>query len=266
VRTLPLSGGRPFARLEGPSVRLLLVVLLALSFSTSALAQEAPPANETPANETPAEGSETPAEGEPAAPAGPIEIILEGVQEGSALYFRIPGETQRNPTLTVQPGQVVKFTLRVTSGVHNLNVGGAAKTPILSEGEEASFEWTAPTEPGVVEYWCDPHKTAGMRGRIQVGAAAPAGGGEEGQISGDTIDLGQYSAACAGKKAPAAAAEGIVGLPTLQDYIDQCSAAQGEVNEPVREKHVADYIIPLSWLLIGVGIVGVVWVHKYYKP
>ena len=252
-------------------MRLVLLLLVALSLMAPAAAQDATNATNTTGNGTPADGNatptnETPAGNDtPAAPAGPLEIILEGVQEGSAVYYRFPGETQRNPTLNVQPGQVVRFTLRIASGVHNLNVNDEQKTPVIGEGE-ASFEWTAPTTPGRVEYWCDPHKSAGMRGTIQVGAApGGGGGGEQGEISGDTIDLGEYSAACEGRVAPAAAAEGIVGLPTLQDYIDACTRTEGDA-EPPRAKHVADYIIPLSWLLIGLGIVGVVWVHRYYRP
>lgn len=249
-------------------MRLLLVLVLALSLSAPALAQETNATNETnatPTNETPTTNETNGTEGAPAEPAGPITIVLVGHQEGSSFYFTREGETQRNPTLNVQPGQKVTFTLKIASSVHNLNVNGEQKTPIMGEGEESSFEWTAPSEPGTVEYWCDPHKSNGMRGRIVVGTPSTGGGGDEGEISGDTIDLGQYSAACAGKKAPAAAAEGIVGLPTLQDYIDACTQTEG--GETVaREKHVADYFLPLSWLLIGLGIVGVVWVHKYYKP
>lgn len=224
-----------------------------------------PPGNETvpPANET--AGNET-APDEPAAPAGPITIELEGVQEGSSYFFR-DASGAKNPTITVQPGQQVTFKLTSVTGVHNLNLGGLAKTALASDGETVEVVWTAPAEGGRIEYWCDPHKSAGMKGVINVGTAAPGGdgGGEEGAITGETVDLGQYSDACAGKVAPAIVTQGITGSPTLDDYVKKCSATSDGSGE-VRAKHPADYVIPLSWLLIGVGVVGVVWVHKYYKP
>lgn len=241
-------------------MRLLVLILLSLSLAASAIAQDA-------GNETTNQTGDAPGAGAAAPePAGPVTVHLEALQEGSALFFRVAGETQRNPTLTFQPGQKVTFVVKTLSGVHNLNVGGEAETAFMGEGEEATVEWTAPETPGTLEYWCDPHKTGGMRGRIQVGAApepAPGGGGDE-DISGDTIDLGQHDPACVGRRAPAAAAEGIVGLPTLQDYIDACKPrSEGPV---VQAKSAADYVIPASWALIAVGLVGVVWVHKYYKP
>lgn len=246
----------------------VLFLLVALSLPGVAIAQDT---NETPTtNETSDAGNETTTGSEanetPDAetPAGPITITMTAHQEGSALYFMVEGDTRRNPTITVAPGQQVTFHLRIVSGVHNLNVNNEAKTDILSAGDEATIEWTAPAEGGTVEYWCDPHRSAGMRGRVQVGAApAPGGGGEEGEISGDTIDLGQYSDACQGRVAPAAAAQGIVGLPTLQDYIDACTPQEGPVEV---QKHAADYVLPISWGLIGLGIAAVVWVHKSYKP
>lgn len=250
-------------------MRLLVLLALALSLSASAYAQDNTTADnatlgEPAANETTQDANATSEPETPAAPE-PIEIVLEGVQEGSAAYFR-GADGKKNPALTVLPGQQVTFRFKSIVGVHNLNIAGKDKTALLSDGEEATLVWTAPAEGGRVEYWCDPHKAIGMKGVIQVGAApAPSGGGEEGEISGETIDLGEYDPACVGKKAPAAAAEGMVGLPTLQDYIDQCKSVGG-VTTQARAKHAADYVIPLSWLLVAVGIGGVVWVHKYYKP
>ena len=241
-------------------MRLLVLLILALFLAVPVAAQD-----NTSGSDDAAEGDATgDAGGADAEPAGPITIEIEGHQQGSAVYFTLKGETQRNPPLRFAPGQQVTFIFTSVSGVHNLNVNGEARTAILGEGETAEIQWTAP-ESGSVEYWCDPHRGAGMRGRIAV--AAPGGegapGGEEGSITGATIDLGQFDPACEGRVAPAIVREGIVGAPTLQDYIDACKTRpEGEV----KDTHAADLVIPISWALIGLGVVGVVWVHKYYKP
>lgn len=268
MREATLKGG---SRL-GAAVRPLVLVLALLAASSSVLAQGANETNGTNAtNETvPTNETETPAGNEtteePAAeePAGPITIELEGVQEGSSYFFR-DASGAKNPRIVVKPGQEVTFRLTSTAGVHNLNLGGVAKTALASDGETVEVVWTAPAEPTTLEYWCDPHKGNKMGGTLVVGEAAPpsSGGGEEGAITGETVDLGQYDPACAGKVAPAIVTTGITGSPTLDDYIAKCKPqTQGEIDD----KHPADLVIPISWALIGLGIVGVVWVHKYYKP
>lgn len=241
-------------------MRLLALLLLALSLAASAAAQ----GNET--NETPS-ANET---AEPAAPAGPLELVLETHTAGSGGYFTVAGDSARNPTIRAAPGQEVRVTLRATDGgFHNFCVAADQCTEyVTAAGQEATLTFTAP-ESGTIEYYCLPHRSAGMLGTLAIGdgAAAPDGdagaGGEGGAITGDTIDLGQYDPACAGKVAPAAVAEGVVGAPTLQDYIDACSPQEGPV---VVQQSGADYVIPISWALLGVGVLGVVWVHKYYKP
>lgn len=252
-------------------MRFFALILLALSVAAPVAAQgnattnettnETPVANETPTNET--------TQPAPTEPAGPITITLETHTEGGSGYFTLEGQTAKNPRLSVQPGQQVTIVLKGTdAGVHNFCYGDAKTCTafVTSAGDEGTLTFTAP-ESGSVEYFCSPHRGAGMKSTVVVGADTGAGdsGGEDtgGAISGETIDLGQYSAACAGKVAPAAAAEGIVGMPTLQDYIDACTPSDGPV---ARAKSGADLVIPISWGLIFVGIAGVVWVHKYYKP
>lgn len=236
-------------------MRALLLLLAALALASPALAQDT--------NGT-ATGNETAATNETASEeaAGPLTVVLEGHQDGAATYFLDPATGAKNPTIQAKPGQEVRITLRVVSGFHNLNVDNKAKSKIIGPDAEETVSFTMP-ESGTLQYWCDPHKTQGMAGRIALEGAAPGGGGEQGAITGETVDLGQYGAACAGRVAPKAATEGIVGMPTLQDYIDACTAREGPV---VQAKHAADYVLPASWLLIGLGIVGVVYVHKYYKP
>lgn len=244
-------------------MRLLILAIAALSLMAPALAQEnttnttagneTAPANETSANDTPTDA--------PAEPAGPLVLEMEAVQDASGFYFRLKGQTAKNPAINVEPGQKVTITVTSVAGVHNLNINGETKTAFIADGESATLEWTAPADAKRLEYWCDPHKSSGMKGAIQVGA--PSGGetgGETGTITGDTVPVG-----CADLVAPAIVTTGIVGGPTFDDYKAKCPTSDTDVAAPDPYKSV-DYVIPLSWALIGLGVVGVVWVHKYYKP
>ena len=260
IPTVRFIRGTSFRRV----VRLLALLLLALSLAASAIAQD----NTTAGNETNETGANETAPEAPAAAAGPLELVIEAHTEGSGGYFTLEGETAKNPRIRVAPGQEVRVTLRGTdNGVHNFCVGDSRSCTeyVSAPGDVQTFTFTAP-ESGTVEYFCAPHKGAGMRGSVAVAAAGDDGGeapAEEGTITGDTIDLGQHDPACEGKVAPAIVEEGIVGAPTLQDYIDACKPqAEGQT----KAKHAADLVIPISWGLIGLGVVGVVWVHKYYKP
>lgn len=261
-RTVSFKWDIPSPRL----VRLLVLALLALTFAATAAAQDNTTGNET--NETAPDANATPTDA-PAEPAGPLSITLETHTQGGGGYFTFQGETAKNPTLRVEPGQEVTVTIVATDeGVHNFCFGDAKTCTsfVTAAGETQTITFRAP-ESGTIEYFCSPHKGAGMKGNVAVGAAdvdtGDDAGGEESAISGETIDLGTYSPACAGKVAPAQAAEGIVGMPTLQDYIDACTPQEGPVET---SKHAADLVIPISWGLIAIGIAGVVWVHKYYKP
>lgn len=252
-------------------MRPLVLLLLALALAAPAAAQDNATANETTGNETP-DGNATGGDGNatdggPAAPAGPITLELESVTVGGSGYFRFPGEDTRNPRIVVQPGQEVTVVLKGTDdGVHNFCIGsGKCSAFVTSAGETQTYTFTAP-ESGTIEYYCQPHRGAGMKGTLAVGGDAPPAGGEDGEdgvITGETIDLGQYDPACAGKQAPASVRDGVVGAPTLQDYIDACKPKS---DVQVEDKSGADLVIPISWALIGLGVVGVVWVHKYYKP
>ncbi|HET6404778.1 MAG TPA: plastocyanin/azurin family copper-binding protein, partial [Candidatus Thermoplasmatota archaeon] len=201
-------------------------------------------------------------------PAGPLELTMETYTAGGGGYFTLQGQSQRNPTIRAAPGQTVIITIVGTdNGVHNICIPPRECTAfVTAPGETQTLTFTAP-ESGTIEYYCAPHRAAGMRGNVAIGAPGGGdggqGGGDEGTITGATIDLGQYSPACQGKVAPAIVTQGIVGAPTLQDYIDACTPQEGEVEVA---KHGADLVIPISWALIGLGVFGVVWVHKYYRP
>lgn len=252
-------------------MRALAVLLLALSLAVPlAAGQDA--GNETAANDT---GGSTPdLPDEPAAPAGPITITLTGNGAGGAFFFALDGQTGRNPTLTVAPGQEVTVILKTVSGaVHNFctDASGEKKcTPLVSEGDEASVTFTAPETPGSFEYWCDPHRSSGMKGRLTVGTApVPTQGGGSGtgeEFNGETVDLGDLGYSdCAGTKIPAVSADQAVGGPTVNDYVEKCRAGGNPVVQS-QQAHPADYIIPGSFALIALGVVGVVWAHRRYKP
>lgn len=227
---------------------------------TNATSTNATSANATATNETATNAT-------PPAPAGPITIELEAVQDGGSTFFQDPKTHEHNPTIVVQPGQHVTFHVKAVAGTHNFHVASGPKTKFISDGDDDTIEWDAPTTPGVVGYWCDPHKSNGMQGKIQVGAAAAPSGssGSAGSINGDTIDLSKQSPACSGQVAPAIVTQGVAGAPTLNDYVQKCGQTAGSAG-PARPASGADYVIPISWGLIALGIVGVVWVHKFYKP
>ena len=255
----------------------LVAVLLALSVLPAGfgLAQvtndtvtndtgEAPATNETEGNAT---------DGEPATPAAPepVTIVLTGHGEGGKFFFRIEGESANNPRLTVAPGAEVTVVLKTVSGsIHNFctdATGTKTCTKLVSEGEEDSVTFTAP-EGGTFEYWCDPHRGSGMKGQLVVAAAGGGDGGGEGDgeaFAGETVDLGDLGYAdCAGTKVPVASAEQAVGGPTVADYVQKCRS--GDSAPAGRPTHPADYVIPASIVLIGLGVVGVVWVSRSDRP
>lgn len=254
------------------------LVLLVLQIAAgAAIAQDGGNTTDT-TNATPADGNETAAGdanetgGEPEAPAAPqqVEIRMFGHQEGSSFYWTVEGYNGRNPTLTLPAGAQVTVRVSSASGFHNLQVEGNPASPFFDEDAgEVVYTFTAP-ESGSITYWCVPHKGSGMQGTIRIqgaGGDAGAGAGEGEEFAGETIDLGQYSDACEGRKAPAVVAENVVGGPTLDDYIARCTQAEGEAQvQTGPPPHAADYVIPASFVLMALGIVGVVWVHKYYKP
>lgn len=281
----------PFSGSRGPPLRLLpWLVLLVLALAPgAALAQDAgttnatntsstnttaPEGGATGGNATATDGNETAAGGNetaPDAPAAPQEITLKvvGYQEGSAFYFTVEGYEGRNPTLSLPAGAKVTVLLTSASGFHNIQVTGSPASPFVDESSgEITYTFTVP-ESGSITYWCVPHRGSGMQGTIRVQSAggAPAEGeGDSDSITGETVDLGQFDPACAGTKIPAAVAQNVVGGPTVADYIAKCKAAGGGEVQEVDNSHPADLVIPGSFLLIALGIVGVVWVHKYYKP
>lgn len=225
----------------------------------------------------------------PAAPAGPLDVNLEGHGDNGVFYWEIAGQTSHNPLIQVEPGQQVTFHVTTVSGAaHNLKIcaneaadaclsdSAIKPSAVISEGNELDVTWTAPDKDGFATYICTIHGTT-MSGRIQVGkAASPSttGGGDfTGSIAGDTVNLGDvYTGgdlpdACKTMKIPAivtksTSSKPITGGPTVSDYAKWCIVG----GNPPRPASGADYVIPVSFAVIGIGVLGIVWVHRYYRP
>lgn len=111
--------------------------------------------------------------------------VVDMVTEGGKYYFDPIG-------LHVEPGETVTF--RIDSGTHSATAyaegNGPAKETRIPDGAEAwdsgtitsgSFEYTFEAE-GTHDYYCIPHKSLGMVGRIVVGEP---GGPAEGSMPAD---------------------------------------------------------------------------------
>jgi len=117
--------------------------------------------------------SETPAAGSPtAAPAGGALQVSMGDN-----FFELDG--QKNPTLQVAAGETLTVDLtNKGTAIHNMRIAGAdnqynssddavSDPNIVSGGQSATIEWTAPDTPGKINYQCDFHPTD-MKGTIEV--------------------------------------------------------------------------------------------------
>lgn len=91
-------------------------------------------------------------------------------------------------TLTIAPGTKVKFTWG--SGGHNVNPqsGNWGHQPLEDQG----FSYTTPPfqQTGSQKYWCDPHKSAGMIGTIEVVQGGASSSSSQPAIPGSAKALG----------------------------------------------------------------------------
>lgn len=102
--------------------------------------------------------------------AGPVEIAMRGTANGARVWFDPAG-------LLVPPGTILRWTNADAGNAHT----ATAFPDRVPEGAEPfgsryllpgkSFE-TRLDVPGVYDYFCLPHRHAGMVGRILVGDAA----------------------------------------------------------------------------------------------
>lgn len=107
--------------------------------------------------------------GGPQAPpqeAGPRPGVLSVTLEGTEFAWT-PN------TVTVRPGQRVRFRIVNKGSVAHTFVSDPAGIPITREidpGSDLTVEWTAPPRPGSLEFWCGipGHREAGQVGTIVV--------------------------------------------------------------------------------------------------
>lgn len=110
-----------------------------------------------------------------------VEFTLTTGGDGHGLSFiGVGGDIDgvMNPTLIVEPGDVVQITLiNGQATEHDLLIDefGASSGSITAMGEEAVITFTADQE-GMFNYYCGipGHRAAGMVGNLQVGAGASA--------------------------------------------------------------------------------------------
>lgn len=123
----------------------------------------------------------------PADAQGQTSFTLETHTEGSGGYFTFAGETAHNPTLNVAPGQPITITVKGTDdGFHNICykdsttcATGGADGYVEKAGDTITLTFTAPAS-GTAEYFCMPHKGAGMKGTINAGGATTTPEGNDG--------------------------------------------------------------------------------------
>ncbi|HET6405235.1 MAG TPA: plastocyanin/azurin family copper-binding protein [Candidatus Thermoplasmatota archaeon] len=118
----------------------------------------------------------------PAVAQGQTSFTLDTHTDGGGGYFTLEGESQRNPTLNVAPGEQITVTIRGTDdGVHNFCYPDTRSCSeyVQAEGETQTFTFTAPAS-GSGEYFCLPHRGAGMKGTLSAGGSTTNGGGSDG--------------------------------------------------------------------------------------
>jgi len=224
-------------------------------------------------------GGGAPAAGGEAAPAptpAPTSFTIIGHDDGGTYYWTLEGDSARNPTITVQPDADITVTVKNSGSTpHNFGVGDDKKGSdyVNSPSDTATYTFHSGAEGASVKYFCVPHGPSGMTGTIKFAKevapkAAPSAGGTSGAlgtgpINGGAVELGDP--ACPGAQIPQATEAGEIGGPTKADYQTRCEKGPQGDDAP-RAASGADYVIPLSFGLIALGIVGVVYVHKYYKP
>lgn len=242
-----------------------LVLLVMLAFAAgAAYAQDN--ATSSGGNETAAPGAGNETSDAPAPPQA-VTFTLIG-HATPTTYWEVEGLPGRNPTITVPAGAEVTFVVRQGAGEstpHNLKVGDhpVSTESIVAEGDEFVYRFTAPASGGVT-YVCVIHGSA-MSGTVRVQAAGQSQEpGEEEQVNGATVSLKEVAPdATCDRQIPAIVTRNTVGGRTLDDYKASCVQTEGAGGP---QDHPADLVIPLSFLAMGLGVAGLVWVHKHYKP
>lgn len=107
---------------------------------------------------------------------GETSFTIYAVDEGGQFFFEGADGT-KNPTLVVPAGAEITVKLiNRGNNVHNMHVDGStASEYVQADGDEITYTFTAPAS-GSKDYWCDPHKSAGMKGVVRVAGAAVENG------------------------------------------------------------------------------------------
>lgn len=111
----------------------------------------------------------------PGAHATRGELGVTAHDNGYEFWFEVEGVAGRNPEVRVEPGArvTVRFTNDGTSP-HHFRIGPPVDDELeccVGPGGGASFTFEAPFDAGHVAYWCEPHRSLGMEGRLAVAAA-----------------------------------------------------------------------------------------------
>ena len=86
------------------------------------------------------------------------------------MAFYADGGSTANPVLHARPGERLRITVinNAPGMVHDLTIDAVqTATPLLTAGQVASIEFTAPAEPGDYQYRCRPHALM-MKGVLTV--------------------------------------------------------------------------------------------------
>ncbi|MEA3199332.1 MAG: hypothetical protein QOE90_760 [Thermoplasmata archaeon] len=217
----------------------------------------------------------------PAPTPAPTSFTIVAHAEGDSYFWTLEGQTQHNPTITVAPDTTITVTVKNSGDVtHNFAVGDDKKGSayLASPADVVTYTFQSGHEGESSIYFCVPHGSLGMKGTLkfakEIAPPTSSGGGGAtsgvlgtGSINGDAVDLGQASGdgKCGGMQIPAPVADKQVGGPTVADYQKRCDEG-GAPQEGLVTPSNADYVIPVSLGVIGLGVVGVVWVHKFYRP
>lgn len=111
---------------------------------------------------------------------GQTTFRLETHAKDGQFYFTFEGEDGRNPALVVSASTLITVTIVNMEDVpHNFCYESDQQCSEYVEqaGDEATYTFTSPAS-GTADYWCLPHKAAGMRGIVRV--AGTEGPGENG--------------------------------------------------------------------------------------
>lgn len=98
------------------------------------------------------------------------EIHVTAMSVGELYWFKVEGVDGRNPAIHLEPGDRVELTLDNNANTaHNIRFGPPLdqEMPLLEPGEQDTLTFLVPLSvEGESSYWCQPHRSLGMSGRV----------------------------------------------------------------------------------------------------